>query len=277
MISIGVQKGDRVGVWSPNCAEWLIAQYALAKVGAIMVNINPAYRLWELEHALTQSGVSVIVAARGFRNSNYAAMINELAPRLAALKQTIYLGKDRQGSAITWDDLLENGKAVPGAVLCEREASLQCDDPINIQYTSGTTGRPNGATLSHHNILNNGLFIGEQLQYTPADRICLPVPFYHCFGCVLGSLAALTHGSLLFFLRNHSMPKRAWRRFKKNAAPRSTVCRPCSSPNSIIRHFPLTGSIRSGRESWPERHVPLRSCGRSLKKCTCARSPSRTV
>ena len=197
MISIGVEKGDRVGVWSPNCAEWLIAQYALAKVGAIMVNINPAYRLRELEHALTQSGVSVIVAARGFRNSDYAAMIDELAPRLPALKQTVYLGKQRLGSAMTWNDLIENGKRVPEPELREREASLQCDDPVNIQYTSGTTGRPKGATLSHHNILNNGFFVGEQLQYTSADRICLPVPFYHCFGCVLGSLAALTHGSAI--------------------------------------------------------------------------------
>jgi fatty-acyl-CoA synthase len=175
---IGVEKGERVGVWSPNCAEWLIAQYALAKVGAIMVNINPAYRIRELEHALTQSGVSVLVAARGFRHSDYAAMINELAP-------------------MSWDDLLENGKRAPQTELREREASLQCDDPVNIQYTSGTTGRPKGATLSHHNILNNGFFVGEQLQYTSADRICLPVPFYHCFGCVLGSLAALTHGSAL--------------------------------------------------------------------------------
>ena len=197
MISIGVEKGDRVGVWSPNCAEWLIAQYALAKVGAIMVNINPAYRLRELEHALTQSSVSVMVAARGFRNSDYAAMIDELAPRLPALKQTVYLGNERQGSAMTWDDLIENGKRVPEPELPEREASLQFDDPVNIEYTSGTTGRPRGATLSHHNILNNGFFVGEQLQYTSTDRICLPVPFYHCFGCVLGNLAALTHGSAL--------------------------------------------------------------------------------
>ena len=197
MISIGVEKGDRVGVWSPNCAEWLIAQYALAKVGAIMVNINPAYRLRELEHALTQSSVSVMVAARGFRNSDYAAMIDELAPRLPALKQTVYLGNERRGSAMTWDDLIENGKRVPEPELPEREASLQFDDPVNIEYTSGTTGMPRGATLSHHNILNNGFFVGEQLQYTSADRICLPVPFYHCFGCVLGSLAALTHGSAL--------------------------------------------------------------------------------
>ena len=197
MISIGVEKGDRVGVWSPNCAEWLIAQYALAKVGAIMVNINPAYQLRELEHVLTQSSVSVMVAARGFRNSDYAAMIDELAPRLPALKQTVYLGNERQGSAMTWDDLIENGKRVPEPELPEREASLQFDDPVNIEYTSGTTGRPRGATLSHHNILNNGFFVGEQLQYTSTDRICLPVPFYHCFGCVLGNLAALTHGSAL--------------------------------------------------------------------------------
>src|SRR5688572_16118956 len=132
MISIGVEKGDRVGVWSPNCAEWLIAQYALAKVGAIMVNINPAYRLRELEHALTQSSVSVLVAARGFRNSDYAAMIDELAPRLPALKQTVYLGNERPGSAMTWNDLLENGIRAPGSPLHEREASLQCDDPVNI-------------------------------------------------------------------------------------------------------------------------------------------------
>jgi fatty-acyl-CoA synthase len=195
MISIGVQKGDRVGVWSPNCAEWLIAQYALAKVGAIMVNINPAYRLRELEHALTQSGPSILVAAKRFRDSDYASMIDELAPRLPDLKQTVYLAKERLGSAMTWDDLIESGKRVHESELRKREASLQCDDPINIEYTSGTTGRPKGATLSHHNILNNGFFIGEQLQYTPDDRICLPVPFYHCFGCVLGSLAALTHGS----------------------------------------------------------------------------------
>jgi fatty-acyl-CoA synthase len=196
-MSIGVEKGDRVGVWSPNRAEWLIVQYALAKAGAIMVNINPAYRLRELELALTQSEVSVVVAARGFRNSDYAAMIDELAPRLPALKQIVYLGNERLGSAMTWGDLIENGKRVPAPELREREASLQCDDPVNIQYTSGTTGRPKGATLSHHNILNNGFFVGEQLQYTSADRICLPVPFYHCFGCVMGSLGALTHGSAI--------------------------------------------------------------------------------
>jgi len=197
MIAIGVESGDRVGVWSPNSAEWLIAQYALAKVGAIMVNINPAYGLRELEHALTQSGVSVLVAAAGFRNSDFGAMLDELAPRLPALKQIVYLGKQRRGSTMTWDDLMEKSKTVSERELRKREAALRCNDPVNIQYTSGTTGTPKGATLTHHNILNNGFFVGERLQYTTADRICLPVPFYHCFGCVLGSLAALTHGSAI--------------------------------------------------------------------------------
>jgi len=199
MIAIGVESGDRVGVWSPNSAEWLIAQYALAKVGAIMVNINPACGLLELEHALTHSGVSVIVAAAGFRKSDFGAMLDEVAPRLPALKQTVYLGKQRPGStpgsSLTWDDLIDKSKTVPERELRKREAALRCNDPVNIQYTSGTTGTPKGATLTHHNILNNGFFIGERLQYTSADRICLPVPFYHCFGCVLGSLGALTHGS----------------------------------------------------------------------------------
>ena len=201
MIAIGVERGDRVGVWSPNSAEWLIAQYALAKVGAIMVNINPAFGLRELEHALMNSGVSVIVAAPGFRNSDFGAMLDEMAPMLPALKQTVHLGKQRPGSTLgstlTWNDLIDRSKTVPERELREREAALRCSDPVNIQYTSGTTGTPKGATLTHHNILNNGFFVGERLQYTSVDRICLPVPFYHCFGCVLGSLAALTHGSAI--------------------------------------------------------------------------------
>ena len=197
LMSLGVKRGDRVGVWSPNCAEWLIAQYALAKAGAIMVNVNPAYRLRELEHALTQSGVSVLISARGFRSVNYAAMIEELAPSLPALKIVVYIGPHRQGNALNWEDLRTSADAVPASDLRAREDSLQFDDPVSIQYTSGTTGTPKGATLSHHNILNNGFFSGERLQYSSGDRICLPVPFYHCFGCVLGSMAALTHGSAI--------------------------------------------------------------------------------
>jgi fatty-acyl-CoA synthase len=197
MISLGVKRGDRVGVWSPNCVEWLIAQYALAKTGAIMVNVNPAYRSRELEHALTQSGVSILISARGFRSANYAAMIEELAPTLPALETVVYIGPHRQASALNWEDLRAGADAVPASDLRVREDSLEFDDPVSIQYTSGTTGTPKGATLSHHNILNNGFFVGERLQYTSGDRICLPVPFYHCFGCVLGNIAALTHGSAI--------------------------------------------------------------------------------
>jgi fatty-acyl-CoA synthase len=195
LLSIGVRRGDRVGVWSPNCAEWMIAQYALAKAGAIMVNINPAYRLRELEHPLSQSGVSVLIAARAFRSSNYVEMLKEVAPKVSSLKTLIFLGTDRVDGGMIWQDLFRNAERVPLSQLREREASIQFDDPVDIQYTSGTTGHPKGATLSHHNILNNGFFVGELLRYTENDRICLPVPFYHCFGCVLGSLAALTHGT----------------------------------------------------------------------------------
>jgi fatty-acyl-CoA synthase len=197
LMSLGVKQGDRVGVWSPNCAEWFVAQYALAKAGAIMVHVNPAYRLRELEHALAQSGVSVLISAHGFRSANYAAMIEQLAPKLSTLKTVIYIGPHRQGSELAWEDLAERAGAVPPSDLRAREDSVQFDDPVSIQYTSGTTGAPKGATLSHHNILNNGFFIGERLQYSSRDRICLPVPFYHCFGCVLGNLAALTHGSAI--------------------------------------------------------------------------------
>jgi fatty-acyl-CoA synthase len=194
LLSLGVNRGDRVGIFSPNCAEWTITQYAAAKAGAILVNINPSYRLRELGYALGQSGVSVLVASRGFRSTDYVAMLQQLRPELPALKHIVYLGEGEPGHW-SWNGLLERGDATSELSLRERESSLQFDDPVNIQYTSGTTGSPKGATLSHHNILNNGFFIGEALAYTEHDRICLPVPFYHCFGCVLGNLAALTHAS----------------------------------------------------------------------------------
>jgi fatty-acyl-CoA synthase len=192
-----VEPGGRVGIFSPNRAEWAIAQFAAAKAGAILVNVNPAYRLRELGYALQQSGVSVLVTARGFRSADYTAMLQELRPQLPELKHVVYLGAGPEAGQLSWSDLLERGDGIPEPVLRTREASVQFDDPVNIQYTSGTTGLPKGATLSHHNILNNGFFIGEALAYTPRDRVCMPVPFYHCFGCVLGSLAALTHGSAL--------------------------------------------------------------------------------
>ena len=210
LMALGVERGDRVGIWSANSAEWLIVQYAAAKAGAILVNVNPSYRLRELEYALNQSGVSVLVTARRFRKTDYIEMLTALMPELTvprggrlaavkvpALRHLIYLGNDRGPGGISWTDFVRQGDGTAEADLSAREAQLQFDDPANIQYTSGTTGSPKGATLSHHNILNNGFFVGQALEYTHEDRICVPVPFYHCFGCVMANLAAVTHGAAI--------------------------------------------------------------------------------
>ena len=190
LMGIGVAKGDRVGIWSPNYAEWVLVQYATARIGAILVTINPAYRSSELEYVLNQSQVSVLVAVEAFLTSDYRSMIEGVWDRVPTTR-VIYIGTG------DWDGLLAAAEAVPAEQLEQRSAGLEPDDPINIQYTSGTTGFPKGATLSHHNILNNGLFIGEACKYTPDDRVCIPVPFYHCFGMVLGNLACTTHGSAM--------------------------------------------------------------------------------
>ena len=194
LVALGVQRGDRVGIWSGNRAEWMITQYAAAKAGAILVNINPAYRLRELEYALRHSGVSVLITARGFRSTDYVEILLKLVPQLPGLRHVVYLSSEAQWGGIAWADFLELANRIEAGELEAREAALQFDDPVNIQYTSGTTGSPKGATLSHHNILNNGYFVGEVLRYTERDRICVPVPFYHCFGCVLANMAAVTHG-----------------------------------------------------------------------------------
>jgi fatty-acyl-CoA synthase len=191
LLDWNVEVGDRIGIWSPNYAEWVLLQYATAKVGAILVTINPAYRTSELEYVINQSGCRLLVAAPSFKTSDYQAMIEEVRPRLAMLERTVFLG------SADWDALLSAGDATPMDRLLQREGALDFDDPINIQYTSGTTGFPKGATLSHHNILNNGFFIGEYCRYTDADRVCIPVPFYHCFGMVLGNLACTTHGATI--------------------------------------------------------------------------------
>ena len=199
LLALGIEPGDRVGIWSPNNAEWVTLQYATAKVGAILVNVNPAYRTSELAYALRQSGVSTLVLAARFRQADYLAMLDEVAGDLPTLRRRIVLGSDAPAGAMSWDDLRERAGAVSLDDLRAREELLQFDDPINIQYTSGTTGFPKGATLSHHNILNNGFFIGAGCRYTEADRVCIPVPLYHCFGMVLGNLACTTHGAAIVY------------------------------------------------------------------------------
>jgi fatty-acyl-CoA synthase len=184
----GVRKGDRVGIWAPNRYEWVVTQFATARIGAILVTINPAYKAAELEYALRKAGVSLLVMARGFRQSDYVAMLEEVRGGCPELREVIVLEDG-------WDEFLAEGTQVSEQQLAEREATLQFDDPINIQYTSGTTGFPKGALLSHDNILNNGRFCALQLRYTEEDRVCVPVPFYHCFGMVIGNLACLTTGA----------------------------------------------------------------------------------
>ena len=189
----GVAKGERVGIWAPNCAEWTMVQYATAKIGAILVNINPAYGSRELEYVLRQSGTRTLVAAPKFRTSDYAGMIAEVRPRCPDLTEVVLLGGEEWQAVSRRDPTNGMGPAA----LEEARAALSADDAINIQYTSGTTGFPKGATLSHHNILNNGFFTGELCRYTEQDRICIPVPFYHCFGMVMGNLAATSHGACM--------------------------------------------------------------------------------
>lgn len=191
LLDLGIVKGDRVGIWAPNRAEWTLVQYATARIGAILVTVNPAYRSHELEYVVRQSGIRLLVAADRFRTSDYAAMIEEVAPRCAALEFVALLDGD------LWNSLLERGRSGDRAELRRAQAALSPDDPVNIQYTSGTTGFPKGATLSHHNILNNAFFVGELCRYTELDRVCVPVPFYHCFGMVMGNLACTSHGAAM--------------------------------------------------------------------------------
>ncbi|MEC4571492.1 AMP-binding protein [Streptomyces virginiae] len=191
LLNLGIVKGDRVGIWAPNRAEWTLVQYATAKIGAVLVTVNPAYRSHELEYVLRQSGIRLLAAADRFRTSDYAAMIEEVRPRCPDLEFVALLGGP------LWNSLLERGRRGDPADLARAQAALSPDDAVNIQYTSGTTGFPKGATLSHHNILNNGFFVGELCHYTEQDRVCIPVPFYHCFGMVMGNLACTSHGAAM--------------------------------------------------------------------------------
>ncbi|MEF9521835.1 linear/branched/unsaturated fatty acid:CoA ligase LbuL [Streptomyces sp. RB13] len=191
LLAKGVTRGDRVGIWAVNCPEWVLVQYATARIGVIMVNVNPAYRAHELEYVLQQSGISMLVASLAHKSSDYRAIVEQVRGRCPALRETVYIGDP------SWDALTAGAAAVEQDRVDALAAELSCDDPVNIQYTSGTTGFPKGATLSHHNILNNGYWVGRTVGYTEQDRVCLPVPFYHCFGMVMGNLGATSHGACI--------------------------------------------------------------------------------
>ncbi|WGI26964.1 AMP-binding protein [Halomonas alkaliantarctica] len=212
LLSIGVNKGDRVAIWAPNCSEWTLTQFATAKIGAILVNINPSYRTHELEYALNQSGARFLVTANSFKSSDYSAMLYELAPELNAsnegelnsqklpdLECIINLSSEKLSGMWRWSDLMQEASKVSQTDVEDLQATLQFDDAINIQYTSGTTGFPKGATLSHHNILNNGFFVAESMGFTSEDRLVIPVPLYHCFGMVMGNLGCMTHGATMIY------------------------------------------------------------------------------
>jgi len=209
-MACGIQKGERVGIWSPNYAEWVITQFATAKIGAILVNVNPAYRVHELEYALRQSGCRALIVAPPYKTTDFAALLCEVCPeledsvpgrlssaRLPQLRTVIALGAQSVGGANTWQQVMGMAHEVSPDLLAARQRSLNFDDAINIQYTSGTTGLPKGATLSHHSIINNGFFIGQRMRFTERDRLCISVPFYHCFGMVLGNLACVTQGATM--------------------------------------------------------------------------------
>ena len=210
LLALGLEPGERVGIWSPNNAEWVVSQIATAKAGLVLVNINPAYRLTEVEYALNKVGCKALITAQSFKSSDYVGMLRELAPeiaepgrlrakRLAALTTLIAIGRAPVAGFYGFDEVAACGTARDRARLAGIAGKLQFDDPINIQFTSGTTGAPKGATLTHHNILNNGFFIGETMRLGPADRVCIPVPLYHCFGMVLGNLACTTHGASMVY------------------------------------------------------------------------------
>src|SRR5271169_6382703 len=212
LLTLGLHPGDRIGIWSPNNSEWVLTQFASAKAGLILVNINPAYRIAELEYALNKVGCKALVLAERFKTSDYIGMLRELSPelghatpgklesaRLPALRSVVLLGESWHPGTFHFSEILTRGTAKEAQRIAELAPLLQFDEPINIQFTSGTTGFPKGATLSHHNILNNGFFIGEAMRLTPEDRLCIPVPLYHCFGMVLGNLAAVTHGACMVF------------------------------------------------------------------------------
>src|SRR3984885_2254261 len=212
LLKLGLSRGDRIGIWSPNCAEWTLTQFAAARIGAILVTINPAYRLSELEYTLNKVGVKALVAAETFKTSNYVGMVEELAPEIAAskptklvsaklpaLKTVVVIGRNARPGWLTLDQISSSADESSRRDVARIGNSLDRNDAINIQFTSGTTGLPKGATLSHRNILNNGFFVGRSIGLKANDRLCIPVPLYHCFGMVMGNLGCLTHGAAMVY------------------------------------------------------------------------------
>ncbi|MCC2669724.1 MAG: AMP-binding protein, partial [Armatimonadetes bacterium] len=214
LLALGIQPGDRVGIWAPNIAEWTVVQFAAAKVGAILVNLNPAYRLTELEFVLRRAGVRLLFFAPRVKTSDYVQMLTELIPGLQEqparperlhgspfpdLQYLCVIDAEARPGCWSWSDLPELAGSASPDDLRRRQAALQFDDPINIQYTSGTTGFPKGATLSHHNLLNNGYFVGQRMRFSEQDRLCIPVPLYHCFGMVMGNLTCTSHGAAMVY------------------------------------------------------------------------------
>jgi fatty-acyl-CoA synthase len=222
LLTLGVRKGERVGIWSTNCAAWVFAQFATAKIGAILVNINPAYRTYELEFCLRQSECNFLLTGEGFKDADYGQMLNQLVPELKAapadgqaelhcekfpdLRRIVFLGEARKHGLLRWRDLMNAAANAPSGAVAERQDSLEFDEVINIQYTSGTTGFPKGAMLTHHNVVNNGFWVGERMRLTHQDRLCIPVPFYHCFGMVMGNLACVAHGATMVIPAPHFSP-----------------------------------------------------------------------
>ena len=252
LMALGIEAGERVGIWAPNCAEWTIVQYATAKIGAILVNINPAYRTHELAYVLNQSGVRTLISATAFKTSDYVAMVDEVRPQCEALREVIFLGTD------DWDDLERRADDVAEDDLRTRLAGLTNTDPINIQYTSGTTGFPKGATLSHRNILNNGFFVTDLINLGPDDRLCIPVPFYHCFGMVMGNLGCTTHGATMVIPAPGFDPG-----FDARGGRKGAMHRRLRRPDDVHR---------DARPPRLRRAATCRRCGPASWRARCARS-----
>jgi fatty-acyl-CoA synthase len=259
LMRLGLEPGDRLGIWAPNCAEWVLTQFASAKAGLVLVNINPAYLRGELEYALNKVECKALIMATGFKKTSYIAILQSLSPEmehaatkdwrsasLPSLRSVIRLGLEPTPGMLNFDELARPADAAALARLAERSARLQFDDAINIQFTSGTTGTPKGATLTHHNILNNAFFVAEAVRLTPNDRVCIPVPLYHCSGMVLGSLGCITHGATMV------LPSEG---FDALARPWSE-CPRCTSPCSTIPDLRNTISPAFAPASWADRHAP---------------------